>query len=274
VSKLNPKQLDLTKDIVMSGGNIFLNSGSASSPPLRFSADTDTGIYLISAAKIGISTSGVQRLFINTASVTSNVQIRGISGSASSPSYAFSNSFNTGVFLDSSSNTLAPSLSLSVNGSATLTLQSDQTIIAQGNTAFKIPTGITSERPSTPYTGMIRYNTNIDTIEVYDGSTWGKVQLSTGPVINNLKVITSDYTIQYSDYYIIVNASSNNITLTLPLNIDIGTSYIIKRIDNSSNIVEILPSESMLIDGQSSMNVKNQYSCYSITTDSNNWFIV
>ena len=40
---LNPKQLDLSKDIVMSGGNIYLSSGSASTPALLFKDHTNTG---------------------------------------------------------------------------------------------------------------------------------------------------------------------------------------------------------------------------------------
>ena len=241
---LNPKQLDLSKDIVMSGGNIYLSSGSASTPALLFKDHTNTGIYLVSNAKIGISTSGVQRLYVNTASVTSNLQVRSITGSASSPSYAFTNAINTGVFLDTSENTLNPSLSLSVGGNSAITLKSDLTIIADGNTAFKLPTGSTSQRPSSASAGMVRYNSDGNDIEYFDGTTWGEVKVSNRGVVNNLEIVTSDYTVQTTDYYIFANANTGNVTITLPSNVSAGTSYVIKRIDSSNNNVSILPSTS------------------------------
>lgn len=41
------------------------------------------------------------------------------------------------------------------------------------NTGFlKIPSGTTAQRPSSPQTGDFRYNTDDESFEVYDGSTW------------------------------------------------------------------------------------------------------
>jgi hypothetical protein len=297
---LNPKQLDLTKDIVMSGGNIYLSSGSASTPALLFNDHTNTGIYLVSNAKIGISTSGVQRFFINTASVTSNLQVRSITGSASSPSYAFTNALNTGLFLDNSENTLTPSLALSVNGNSGLTLQSDLTIIAEGNTAIRIPTGSTLNRPSTAETGMIRYNSDVSNVETYNGTNWIDVQLQQSGVINNFKIVTSDYTAQINDYYIFANAVESDISITLPFGTQ-GTTYIVKRISSTDYTVKICPPSPNstfedassttkdassttvdaslydvmpTIDGNSFVVINNQFTSYTITTDGNNWYIV
>ena len=44
-----------------------------------------------------------------------------------------------------------------------------------GNNAFVIPAGISSERPGTPITGMMRYNIELGLVEVYDGLVWGSV---------------------------------------------------------------------------------------------------
>ena len=41
-----------------------------------------------------------------------------------------------------------------------------------GTNAVVIPAGITSERPGSAQTGMIRYNTGLGFVEVYDGTTW------------------------------------------------------------------------------------------------------
>jgi hypothetical protein len=41
-----------------------------------------------------------------------------------------------------------------------------------GTTALTIPVGTTAERPGTPATGMTRYNTSLNLVEVYNGSAW------------------------------------------------------------------------------------------------------
>lgn len=35
-----------------------------------------------------------------------------------------------------------------------------------------LPVGTTAQRPATPAVGMLRYNTSISGIEVYNGTTW------------------------------------------------------------------------------------------------------
>jgi hypothetical protein len=269
--KLSPKQIDLSQDVVMSGGNVYLSSGSASTPSLLFSDHTNTGIYLVSSGKIGVSTSGVQRFFINTASVTSNLQIRSITGSASSPSYAFSSAYNTGMFLDSGN------LSLTVGGSVGLTLQSDGTLVLGGSSAIKLPVGSNAQRPSSPVSGMTRFNSDISATETYNGSLWLTVQNQSSGVVNKLSTVTSDYDVSVNDYYILINAISNNITLTLPSSTTSGTTYTFKRIDSSSNTVTLTPPSSetpVHIDGETSISIIRQYNSFTITTDSNNWFIV
>ena len=52
--------------------------------------------------------------------------------------------------------------------------------------AFDIPTGTTAQRPSSPTSGMIRYNTDTQATEIYDGTQWGKVS----PVLPTLSSVT------------------------------------------------------------------------------------
>jgi hypothetical protein len=264
--KLSPKQIDLSQDVVMSGGNVYLSSGSASTPALLFSDHTNTGIYLVSAAKIGISTSGVQRLFVNTASVTSNLQIRGVTGSASTPSYAFNSAFNTGMFLDSGN------LSLTVGGNVGLTLQSDGSLILEGTTSLKLPTGSSSQRPSSVSGGMTRFNSDNNVAELYDGSYWLNIQAGGGEV-KAIKTITENYTPTRYDFYLLVDASGGAITITLPTAVT-GTTYIVKKIDSSSNTVTVNPPSSKTIDGDTSVDTTKQFTSFTLTTDSTNWFLV
>ena len=44
-----------------------------------------------------------------------------------------------------------------------------------GTGGFTFPSGTTAERPGSPTTGVIRYNTDESTFETYDGTTWVKV---------------------------------------------------------------------------------------------------
>lgn len=44
-----------------------------------------------------------------------------------------------------------------------------------GTNAFVIPTGLSSERPGTPIIGMMRYNTDLGLVEVWNGLSWGSV---------------------------------------------------------------------------------------------------
>lgn len=40
---------------------------------------------------------------------------------------------------------------------------------------LELPSGTTAERPSSPSSGMLRYNTTNNVMEVYDGSNWTTV---------------------------------------------------------------------------------------------------
>lgn len=51
---------------------------------------------------------------------------------------------------------------------------SPQTTLDVGGTAsIKVPVGTTAERPSVPTTGFVRFNTDLNTFEGYNGSEWG-----------------------------------------------------------------------------------------------------
>ena len=252
----------------MSGGNIYLSSGSASTPALLFSDHTNTGIYLASNAKIAISTSGVQRLYINTACVTSNLQIRGITGSASTPAYAFSNATNTGLFLN------GDDLSLSVDGNTVLTLKSDLTMVVNGSSGIQLPVGTTLEQPISPTIGTMRFNTTNTAVEIYNGVSWNNVLFENRNIKTaSVKSVTSDYIITNLDYYIFVDASEKSINITLPVSYA-GETFIIKKVDSSNNAVTIIPPESSSIDGYTTYGTSNPNDTFTLTTDGSKWYIV
>lgn len=60
---------------------------------------------------------------------------------------------------------------------------SDDANISTG--AFDLPAGTTAQRPASPTDGNIRYNTDLDTTEIYAEGAWGKVSPLT-PVISSV----------------------------------------------------------------------------------------
>lgn len=44
-----------------------------------------------------------------------------------------------------------------------------------GTGAVRVPTGTTSQQPSSPVGGMVRFNTEKNLLEMYDGVTWKSV---------------------------------------------------------------------------------------------------
>ena len=92
-----------------------------------------------------------------------------------------------------------------------------------GNGYVDIPAGTTAQRPNSANTGMLRFNTNFNRYEGYDGSSWGSLGGASGAggdsvfYENDINVTTS-YTITSNK-----NAMSagpitinNNATVTIP----------------------------------------------------------
>jgi hypothetical protein len=116
-----------------------------------------------------------------------------------------------------------------------------------------------------------------------DGSA-DKVGISTGTPHSGLQIdnsvafaartITQNHTATAGDHTIFANASSTNITVTLPTAANIvGRQYIIKRVDTAVTSVTIATDGSETIEGAASMALTGQRSVV-IQSDNNNWWIV
>jgi hypothetical protein len=44
-----------------------------------------------------------------------------------------------------------------------------------GQHAVKLPAGTTAQRPGSPTVGMIRYNTSLNHLEIWNGTIWNRV---------------------------------------------------------------------------------------------------
>lgn len=94
-------------------------NGTAGAPAYSFSGDPNTGIYQTGTADtLGISTNGVVRVTINTASVTQTLPNLGPNGTAAAPTYSFSGDPNTGIYQTGTADTIG----VSTNGVVRLTL--------------------------------------------------------------------------------------------------------------------------------------------------------
>ena len=91
---------------------------------------------------------------------------------------------------------------------------SDDTNTSTG--AFDVPSGTTAQRPGSPTSGMLRSNTETQSGEMYDGTSWGKVS----PLTPTLSSITGS----------IINGVAKNLTLN-------GTEFL-----SSNLIVKFTPS--------------------------------
>lgn len=73
---------------------VFTGSGSAASPSITFSADTNTGIFSPGADQVSIATNGSERLRINATGQVGSVSL----GTATAPAYTFTGDPNTGIY--------------------------------------------------------------------------------------------------------------------------------------------------------------------------------
>jgi hypothetical protein len=76
-----------------------------------------------------------------------------------------------------------------------------------------------------------------------------------------------------SNFYVLANATSGNILVTLPDAADhIGRFYGIKKTDVSANTVTVTASGAQLIDASGSRILSSQYQAINIISDGSNWY--
>ena len=130
--------------------------------------------------------------------------------------------------------------------------------------------------PGNPVKGQIWFKELATGFEicVYDGTNWvlilnEKSFYSVLPVKN----VNSDDTVDKNYSVYICDATSNNITITLPSASEYtGYYFTIKRVDNSANLVNITSTDN--IDGQSGVLLTGQYDYITVISDGTTWHII
>ena len=84
--------------MVLGGGQVQGNPGTAALPTFSNRNDLDNGLYFPAADQVGLSTGGTVRLTLSTTTLTSTVPVLAPGGSSSLPGLSFSANPNTGFY--------------------------------------------------------------------------------------------------------------------------------------------------------------------------------
>lgn len=121
------------------------------------------------------------------------------------------------------------------------------------------------------FTGILSYNAYFK--GGYGTKIGGAIYYRVQTITESLLLSTSPY----DSHVILADATAGEITITLPktgfLPIYSGMEYVIKKIDNSNNVV--ISGNTKTIDGAATKTLTTQYETVRIITDSNkNWHII
>lgn len=121
----------------------------------------------------------------------------------------------------------------------------------------------------TPTAGMVVYDSTMNRLSVYNGSIW------TGAGGMAISTQIANYTITNADNLIRGDATSGAITITLPTAVGIsGAVFYIKKIDSSSNAVNIATTSSQTMDGVTSIAITTRYQAYQFVSNGTNWDVL
>ena len=216
-------------------------SGSAGAPSITFTSDATTGIYLISAGNLGLTSGGILGFTLNAAQVgvfaqsaeaklfmvpdtadattSSNINTLATSGTGAIAVGSTTNWATAGYLICNNevmSYTVASAAGLTINargqlGTTNITQATGSTLtqILSGisKSDFLLPVRATASRPSSPVPGEFGFNSGNSLPEVYNGSVWiSTAQPQVTPqgylsTIAGTPIVTSDSTSQSTVYY-------------------------------------------------------------------------
>ena len=122
---------------------------------------------------------------------------------------------------------LATAASPTITGTATFTGD----VLLSGTGVLDLPVGTTAQRPGSPNSGMIRFNTDLTTFEGYNGSAWGSIGGgatgggSDAVFLENDNAVTTNYTLTTNKNAVSAGPVTINsgVTVTVPS----GQSWVI-----------------------------------------------
>jgi filamentous hemagglutinin len=189
----------LVSSIESVAGNItagnLLTGGLISATSTITSAANITGANILTGGLISATSTGsFGNITVGTNSINSaNTQITFNSGSANT-NFAFNGLSSNVFFINAAANTV----SFGSNVQTTNAIASFNT-----TNAIKIPVGNTTQQP-TGVTGMIRFNSSYNSVEVYNNTGWSNVGTQTFTVVtdeqfSNANGVTTNFTLTYGN---------------------------------------------------------------------------
>lgn len=88
---------------------------------------------------------------------------------------------------------------------------------------------------------------------------------------------TANYAILSTDYVVTMDATAGVKTLTLPTAVGCsGKTYVLKKIDSSSNTVQVLTTSAQTVDGNASgaLYMRAQWDTIKVISNGTNWLIL
>lgn len=131
---------------------------------------------------------------------------------------------------------------------------------------------------STPATGLMVYQTDgVENYYVNTSGGWKSLEKTSVSTVTK----TANYTVTLTDYTIRGNATSGNITFTLPTaasaydsNTLEGKVYVFKRTDGTANTFTIAANGAELIDGSNTKTITTQYASITVQSNGTSWDII
>ena len=157
--------------------------------------------------RVGINNSGPAYTLDVTGTINANANITGANVSTAGNVTA-GNAITNNVY--SSSGTL--NLYSTSNGNILLTPNGTGFTKAVGTNGFVIPVGNTAQRPGTPDTGTIRFNTTTVQTEVWDGAEWVSATGTTSAIVNQTITGADGSTVTFGLTY---SATAESILVTI-----------------------------------------------------------
>lgn len=119
---------------------------------------------------------------------------------------------------------------------------------------------------SSPATGLIVYDTDMNALNIYRGTIWSQIAVSMSIVSK-----TANYTVTTDDYTI--DCTSGTFTVTLPTAASIaGRVYVIKN--SGSGTITIACNGAETIDGSTTKVLSVQYNSFTLQSNGTNWILI
>lgn len=249
---------ELTASAGVSGNDVFV---SVTGGPGSYATHKVTAAQLaahVTSSIVNLSVNSITGSFSGNGASVTNLTASNISNFASDVRSQFS--AGTGIALSSGQ--------ISIQ-SVPVELLSSQTVTV-GTTSITLGGSATTIQGVSVITGSIVTGSTAQFTTLNAATINGKLNGFITPV----STVSSNSTLLTSQYVILADATSGNVTLTLPDATQcINSHFAVKKIDSSANTIMIVTTSGQTIDGSATRTITTQYEALLLVNNGQNWFI-